>query len=79
VAMSNHQVGSPTCNEVMVFQKFEIILVCIRGLLQLLPAAAAGEAVSGELTARGKIKIMKFIIVSLGVGGLGECWAATPG
>ena len=42
-------------------------------------AAAAGEAVSGELTARGKIKIMKFIIVSLGVGGPGECWAATPG
>ena len=42
-------------------------------------AAAAGEVVSGELTARGKIKIMKFIIVSLGVGGLGECWAATPG
>jgi hypothetical protein len=35
----------------------------IRGLLQLLPAAAAGEAVSGELTARGKIKIVKFITV----------------
>jgi hypothetical protein len=30
--------------------QFEFVLIFIRGLLQLLPAAAAGEAVSGELT-----------------------------